>query len=255
MLPISFDISPIVDEFIILSNRSEEFSSYVIDRMTEDFMNSWENMVNSELGSTRQAYKRAMNVEKVSYNESLISLLPTESKLPMMIEDGASSFDMQEGFSKSSKAVRYSSIKDKKEHWYLTIPFRHATSEAVAESMVFANKMPKPIEKIAKENKGEQITMAQLPQEYQKLLKNKTTGVQHKSPIYEGIKRIQASSSDKENRGNYISFRRVSDNSEDGAFVHPGFKAKRFMDRAGDKLVQNMSTILDQSTNDFILGL
>lgn len=255
MLPISIDISDVVAEFNILSLHSEEFSSYVVDRMAEDFMNSWESMVGRELKSTRRDYMRAMNVEKVSYKEAIISLLPTESRLPMMIEDGCSSFDMQEGFSKSSKAVRYSSVKDKKEHWYLTIPFRFATSEALAESTIFSQKMPKPIEKIAKENKGEQIKLSQLPDQYRKLLTNKTSGYEHKSPIYEGIKRLQASSSEKENRGNYISFRRVSDNSEEGAWTHPGFQPKKFMDRAGEQMIQNLTTILDQATNDFILSL
>lgn len=253
MIPISVDISPIVDEFLVLSNSSQEFASYVVDRMAEDFMSNWENMVSSELGSTRQQYKRAMSLEKTSYNEVLISLLPVESGIPMMIEDGASEFDMKSGFSKSNKRK----AKDGG-GWHLTIPFRFATSEAVAESMVFSQKMPKPIEKIAKENDGEQISKSQLPEQYKKLLTNKTSDYKHKSPIYEGIKRIQASSSDKENRGNYISFRRVSDKTLDdnpGAWVHPGFKAKRFMNRASDKLEQNLSTILDQATNDFILGL
>lgn len=254
MIPFSIDISPIVEEFTILSDRSEEFSSYVLDRMVEDYMNAWNNMVGKELHSTRGEYLKAMNTEKISSKEAIISLLPTESRLPMMIEDGASEFDMKEGFSKSSKAIRYSSVEDKKEHWYLTIPFRHATNEAIAESMVFSSKMPKPIENIAKENNGEPIKQTQLPEQYRKLLKNKTTGVQHKSPIYEGIKRIQVSASNRENRGAYMSFRRVSDRSEDGSWTHPGFEAKKFMDRALSQLIDNMSTILDQSANDFILG-
>lgn len=254
MIPFSIDISPIIEEFTVLSDRSEEFSSYIIDRMVEDYMSSWGNMVGKELKSTRREYMRAMNTEKVSYKEAVISLLPTESRLPMMIEDGASEFDMRDGFKNSSKAIRYSSLKDGQEHWYLTIPFRHATSEAIAESMVFSNKMPKPIENIAKENKGEPIKYTQLPEQYQKLLKNKTTEVQHKSPIYEGIKRIQVSASNKENRGAYMSFRRVSDRSEKGAWTHPGFEAKKFMDRALSQLTDNMTIILDQSTNDFILG-
>lgn len=250
MLPISIDISSVVEEFNILSLHSEEFSSYVVDRMTEDFMSSWESMVGRELKSTRRDYMRAMNVEKVSYKETIISLLPTESRLPMMIEDGASSFDMKDGFSKSSKKT------DKVDGgWYLTIPFRFATSEALAESTIFSQKMPKPIEKIAKENNGEQIKLSQLPDQYRKLLTNKTSGYEHKSPIYEGIKRLQASSSEKENRGNYISFRRVSDNSEEGAWTHPGFQPKKFMDRASEQMIQNLTTILDQATNDFILSL
>ena len=248
MIPINVDISPIIEEFVVLSNRSEEFASYVLDRMVEDFMFNWNDMVGKELHGTRKEYLSAMDVNRTAYNEAIISLLPTKSNLPLKIEDGASSFDMREGFSKSEKRT------DKDDGgWYLTIPFKFATSEAIAESMVFSQKMPKPIEKIAKENNGDPISMSQLPDQYKKLLANKTTGVKHKSPIYEGIKRLQTSATEKENRGGYISFRRVSDNSEDGSWTHPGFVGKKFMDRAANQLEQNMTSIIDQATNDFIL--
>jgi len=210
MAPITIDLSEVIKEFTILSDHESEFSSFILDKITQEIAFKWEDLVGKELHSTRNEYKKAMAFEKIDDRNAVFTLLPTESNLALSIEDGKSSFDMKEGFAKSQK-------RHQKEDggWYLTIPYRFATTEALAESMVFANQMPKPIQNIAKQNDGAPITPSQLPKEYQVLGVNPTSGYKHKTSIYVGLKRNQLPN---ENRGVYNTFRRVSDNTDEGAW-------------------------------------
>ena len=247
MLPIAIDISPILAEYSALADSSEEFSSFILDNMVDDFMFSWQEMVKSELHGTREEYMRYMSTERIDSRNAVIRLLPSESNLAMMIEDGASSFDEKEGFANSLKK------HEKKDGgWYLTIPLRHATTEAIGESMTFSGVMPDGVQKAVKASGGGALRTEDLPAEYQKIGINKTSGYIHKSNIYEGIARRQIGSTKSENRGGYMSFRRVSDTSEDGSWIHPGFKAKNFMDRAASKLEENIGKILDDATKRYL---
>ena len=54
----------------------------------------------------------------------------------------------------------------------------------------------------------------------------------HKAAKYEGLVRVEASSSENENRGQYMTFRRVSDKSDPNSWFNGGIIAKRLMDRA-----------------------
>lgn len=247
MVPIGLDISDIIDEFSQLAGKSEEFSSFILDRVVDSYMFEWQEMVKNELHGTRKEYLNSMFTERIDNRNAVIGLMPSESRLALMIEDGASSWDMKDGFSKSPKK------HDKKDGgWYLTIPFRSATNEAIGESMAFTNKMPTEVQKVVKSKKGA-VTLQDLPSQYQKIGINKTSGYTHKNNIYEGLHRKQGGSSKKENRGIYMNFRRVSDKSDDGVFVHPGFEAKHFMEKTINGL--NISNILDIATDDFLKQL
>lgn len=247
MIPISIDISPILDTYAAIADRSEEFSSIVLDAMVDTYMFEWQNMVNSELHQTRNKYNNCMDVEQVDSHTAIMKLLPDESGLPLMIEDGASQFDEKEGFKKSSK------IHEKEDGgWYLTIPLRHATSQAIGESMVFASKMPMVVQKVAEKVAPAAVAAQDLPQEYQRLGINKTSGYIHKNPIYEGLHKRKISSTQKENRSGYFTFRRVSDQSEDGSWQHPGFEAKKFMDRAAQSLESSMGKVLNDVTDEYL---
>ena len=192
MINFQFDISEVLLEFNSIADRGSEFKGYILDKLTDDFMHRWEQKVNKELKGTRQEYKKAMFVEYPEEGVAIIGLTPRESQLALMIEDGASSWDMKSGFEKSGKR------KEKADGgWYLTIPFRHATSQAIGESMAFSGKMTPKLEAEVK-RQGTLKDLSRLPEEYQKILSNPTSGTEHKSPIVEGMKRIDISSTDKD---------------------------------------------------------
>lgn len=241
--PIIIDISDVVQANILTQEEAISLKNFVLDRITDEYMMRWNDIVNQNLHGTRSEYKKAMFVEYPDENSVVIGLTPRESQLALMIEDGSPSFDEKIGFKNSDKA------KNKGTHkWYLTIPFRWATSEAVAESSVFANQMPKPIQQLVKVS-TRPIVENDLPAEFKGLGSNPTSGYVHKYNVFHGLKRIDASSTTKEKRGQYMSFRRVSENSDPDAFIHPGFKAKRFMEQALNDI--NLDELVDISMKQF----
>lgn len=245
MFNFQIDISDVLIEFQQLAGASADLKAAILDRVTDDFMHRWETNVNNALHSTRGEYKKAMFVERPEDGVAIIGLTPRESQLALMIEDGASSWDMKEGFRKSDKA------KNKgQDNWYLTIPFRHATSEAVGESMIFSGKMDKAVEREVKAQ-GTLKDLSSLPQEYQKIMSNPTTGTAHKAQIVLGMKKMNIASTGKERRSGYFTFRRVSENSQDGSWVHKGFEARKLIEKTINEVP--FDTLVQMAVDDFLM--
>ena len=253
MLPVQIDLSEIVDEFALTAEQAQGLGESIIDRIVVDYMHKWNDTVNGGLKQLRSLYQRAMYVERNSPTEVVFGLAPGEDGLALAIEEGKPPFDMKEGFSHSSK--RKTSLGG---GWYLTIPFRYATSQAVAESTIFSGKLPAEIERIAKENDGKPVRAIQLPSQYAQLGRRKAIqgadGVipeyVHKAPKFQGLVRVDVSSTRNENRGAYMTFRRVSNNSEPYSWIHPGFEARKFMDKALDQT--QISQVVDMALDKFL---
>jgi len=242
--PIYIDLSETIDEFSLSKNEVDSLSKYVLSRVVEDFKSEWERLIGENLHQTKGEYMKAIFEEYPDDHSVILGLTPRESRLALMIEDGSSSFDMKEGFKSSDKAKNKGTNR-----WYLTIPFRMATSEAVAESAIFSQKMPKQIEKVVKKL-DKPMGLADIPKEFRGLGSNPTTKYEHKFNIYEGLQRKDISSTNKEKRGGYFTFRRVSENSDADSWVHKGFEAKKLMDRAMNAI--DIGNIVDKATDEFL---
>lgn len=247
MIPIKIDISDLATEFRMREMQIRDLKSVILNSLVADFVNKWEHKAMNELKSTRRQYLSAIYINKTSDTSAVVGLNPA-SKLALMIEGGASAFDMKESFARSNK-VKYNENGD----WYLNIPFRHATPDAVAESELFSNRMPREIYDLAKRNNGAPLTQQQLPSEFQQRGQNPTSGYQHVSPIFEGLRRTNVSATSNENRGQYMTFRRVSKNSDKGAWIHKGIQAKGLMNKALREM--DIPTLVDNVTNNFLAGL
>lgn len=251
MLPIRIDLDEVVGEFSLSGEETNLLGAAIIDRVIEEYYQRWRDLVGKELRQSRAEYLKAMYVERTSPLEVVFGLSARESELALMVEEGASPFDEKPGFERSSKA------KQKKNGmgWYLTVPFRHATSEAIAESGVFNSILPADVYNLAK-NSQTPLKRQQLP------LNQQTPGVRkaidipglkvpeytHKSAKYEGLVRVEASSSEKEKRGQYMTFRRVSDKSDSNSWFNGGIKGKKLMDRAIE--LSNISTVADMAIDE-----
>lgn len=239
--PITIDISEVASEFYMNDGEVKDLSRYILSKVADEYMRNWENLIDQNLKSTRNEYKRGIFSEQVDDYNILIGLTPRQSSLSMMLEDGASAFDIKQGFSNSDKR------KEGKNGWYLTVPFKWATSEAIGES--FSNKMPKPIEQLVKISK-EPLKLSDLPGNYRVMGTNKTSGYNHKFNIFEGLKRTEIGSGETEKRGGYMSFRRVSEKSDKGSWQHPGFQALDLMGKAMEDL--DIGKVVDMSVQEFL---
>lgn len=133
---------------------------------------------------------------------------------------------------------------------FITVPMRWSTPGAIGESELFSSPMPVEIHKIAKRTSGP-LSISQIPQQYQTLevrpVINDNSGkklfdeYQHKNSIYEGIfKKTDSVTA----QSMYMSFRRISENSDANAFIHPGFKQGNFMQKTLDQF--DLETVLQQ---------
>ena len=253
MVPIHLDISEVVDEFNLSEGQAEALGSEIIDRVVAEYSRKWEGLVNDNLKQLRKLYKSAMYINRDSSTTVEFGLAPGEDGLALAIEEGKPPFDIKEGFKNSPK--RKTTLGG---GWYLTIPFRYATPTAVAESMSFQGKLPPEIYNIVRSNNGSRVKRSQLPEQFAQLGRRKALVTDkgvipeyvHKSPKFEGLVRMDISSTKNENRGGYFTFRRVSNSSDVLSWIHPGFEARLFMDKALEAC--QIETVADMAIDNFL---
>ena len=235
MVPIKINISDVVKEF---SLNGEELKKILIVTITSELEEEWTNQVNN-LKKSRAEYKRAMSI----YTETssiIIELSERKSKLALMLEEGASPFDIKKGFELSPQKT-----EKKDGGWYLTVPFRWSTPETLGESEAFSNSIPKNLyKKISKEGyiKFDDLSQNQRILGIRQYIEGFDT-YEHKSPLAQGLTKT----SKVKNQGVYHTFRRVSDRSDPNSWIHKGFKPKKLMDKAiSDIQIDDIvSTVVD----------
>lgn len=248
MLNFAIDISDTLAEFNIRKADIDSLADYVLDRTVDEFMTQWEKLIDSGLNSTRDEYKRSIYTDRPDSRTAIVGMNSRDSKLALMIETGATVFDMKSGFENSSKKH-----PKKDGGWYLTIPFRHGSSEAIMQMMVSGME----VSVIDLMKQGETIGVQQLPEGENEpkthqisLQTGPIITYKHKAPIYAGMSHKNMSSTLSEKRGGYFTFRRVSDKSDEQAWIHPGFGARNFMDKALQS--SKLAEAVDNAVQDWL---
>lgn len=233
-LPIRIDLSDVVAEFNLDENTANMLGTAIIDRVVQEYSYKWQNLITSELKQSREEYLRAVYIDRTSGTDVTFGLSARESNLALMIEEGKEPWDEKPFLLASPKR------KQKKDGgFYITVPFRHATPQAIAESSIFSSIMPQEIYDLAKNNQSP-LKRQELPEQHQVLGVRREINIPglkvpeyiHKAAKYEGLVRVKAESSEKEKRGNYFTFRRVSDASDPNSWWNGGIQARKLMDRA-----------------------
>ena len=240
----NIDYSEVVAEFELTSQEAMTLGQRLLDVATREIQRAWIQAASQGLGSTRKRYINGIQLVKEGRLRNSIVL---KGKLNNDLEYGIPPYDMKVGFANSGKK------KTKIDGgWYLTIPFRIASSDAGGFSEAFSGVMPKEVEKVAKQHArtgGGVVSASDLPSALRKAMSNKTSGYQHKSSIYEGIRR--SASFEEESKGNkYVSFRRVSDVSDPKSWIHPGIKAKEFAIKALKN--PSVETVIENEIDKFL---
>lgn len=197
----------------MLTNRGIHTLAYHIGSKTVEtasilIYNNWVQLAQDNLNSRRHDYIKAIKSTYPYNNNPLVSVLELSSKYASMIENGSPSFDMKKGFYNSDKKTLTLS------GWYLTIPFRHGTPN----TFQYGTPLPDDVYSLAKKlSPGEKLSFDTVS------TFNTTSGYQHKSNIYDNLTKITHSYKNT-TQSQYITFRRVSNNSDKSSWIHPGFK-------------------------------
>ena len=248
MLPIGIDISDFVEQSSLSEDEVRGFTGLLLDRLAQGFQNEWMNQVSKSLHSTRAEYMKGMFIDRPNDNTIVFGVTRRKSPLAVDLELGKDAFDEKRGFSMSSKRTM-----KKGGGWFITVPFRHAVPTALGESSVFTSVMPVSVYKIAR-RQSTPITSSQLPSHLRRpgmrqAIQTKTGTIPayfHKAAKYEGLVRVEDRD---ENRGTYLTFRRVSDLSDWNAFWHPGLLPRNLLGQSLNRI--DISSIIRRAKVDY----
>lgn len=251
ILPINIDLGDLVEEFNLSGDQSVFLGSSIIDAVVSEYQIRWQNLISSELHKTRNEYKRGVFIERESPLSVTFGLTNRSSSIPLMIEEGQPPFDEKEGFRNSPKRKIAQDGG-----WYIDIPFRHATPEAVADSGLFASIMPQQIYNAVQ--KTGRLSFMDLSvkdsaigerKAINRLGVNKPAYI-HKAPIYEGLTKVNIASTEKEKRSGYFTWRRVSENSDPNSWWNGGIVPYKLMDKALEQA--KIDVVADKVIDQFL---
>jgi len=266
-IPIHIDMEGLIEEFSMTNEQVLRFHDDVVGRIAILFATQLEQEAQRVLHKTRNRYIRSIKL----YTEGIAHkavVLDMSDSLIAMIENGASPFDMKAGMLASPKAKTGKSGQK-----YLTIPFRWAVPTSLGESEVFSFKMPISIHKVAKSKKvtipiagggfrAAGLSNKEIPAEHSAqtsrlAIVGKDGAVlfdeyKHKTNIYAGIAKYTDGVT---NQNMYKSFRRVSENSDPLAFIHPGIKQYDLFSKALDSLDVNMENELSMAVDNSLSSM
>lgn len=173
----------------------------------------------------RQIYANGIVLGKQLRGGSSISQkILAIKKIAEQLENGTGPFDMKPMLLNGPKS------RMGKNGRYNIIPFRHGTSNAHAPNNNFKT-MPTDIYRAARQLKAS-VRQGNKTAWGSKLNgtegkyapgNNPTSGYQHKNGRYEGMARMEKTYA-KATQNKYLTFRVVSDKSDPGSWIHPGYQ-------------------------------
>lgn len=250
VVPINIDLSDLVEEFDLSQDQSTFLGSSIIDAVITEYQLRWENLINRELRTTRNEYKRGVFIERESPLSVTFGLTNRASSIPLMIEEGQPPFDEKEGFRNSPKRKIAQDGG-----WYIDIPFRYATPEAVADSGLFASIMPQQIYNAVQKTGRLDLSVKDSAIGERKAINRlgvNKPAYMHKAPIYQGLTKVNIASTEKEKRSGYFTWRRVSENSDPNSWWNGGIVPYKLMDKALEqaKIDVVADKVIDQFLNE-----
>lgn len=235
-------------EFDVSLNEVKAIFKGVISDAAVIFLDNLEVLVNTELSSTRKLYINSIILD--DSDEEIVIKLSEENLLVKSIEKGTPAYDMKPGLLNGPNAkVNEKGVR------YNTVPFSFKTPGSRTGSNVLPNKVYRDV--LKKElnpitNKTKPLAQSEIKEPFNaiRVRKEITTNntvypeYTHKASIYAGLTRIV----DDNARGKYYTWRRVSDNSDSNAFIHPGFEPKNFFERALEQI--DLQKVAEDSLNN-----
>lgn len=219
----------------------------------------WIRQASMELKSTSRDYIQGIQEIEYKGDKAFISLV---GQLPNMIEQGFPATDMKQHLLRGPKSKIGADGKR-----YNTVPFRHGSPGSGGRNVGAA--MPKSIHNLAKAlsptvsrpggldqggSGGSSVVYGQrlhagmkMSDATRKVLTTKQRD-HHKSGIHEGMIR-QEKTYEGATQSSYSTFRRVSENSDPKAWLHPGITARHLARRVDQKLGNIIQTVVAMATN------
>lgn len=179
----------------------------------------WKDMAKSRLHSAKNEYLDALGDDSITITDGGLSgKIKLTSSIAKLLEEGTPPYDLKDGFRKSSK-VKVTKTGD----WYLDVPIRYGTPNSTTQS----SNLPYGIYNVMKKTEkwgryaGDGFKWSPV--------QSATTGYQYSTSVYGGLTKVPMNSAGR-NLNTYLVWRRVSANSNAGAWIHPGFQGAHILD-------------------------
>lgn len=265
IIPIIIDGSALQQQFALSGEQIESICDNIAKTLAARYAQQLEQEANNALHSTRRRYIQNVHVVDSGRMEGTVILDYSKDPLIKMLEEGAGAFDIKAGLMASAKVKI-----GKNGGRYITVPMRWGTPGIVGESDVFTGILPQQVYDVVKAKptnipvsgggmRSAGLSAGEIPSPFNaigsrapiadsagKVLFNE---YQHKTSIYQGVSKKTDPST---GQNTYNSFRRVSENSDKDAFIHPGIEQYNLIQRALDNFnqTQEVSLALDQQLID-----
>lgn len=263
MKPILIDLSGLQAQFGLAADTIDTLTETCVNAVAAAVYANWEALAKQKLNSTLPEYtQNLIKVDKGRFAKQIV----LTGVLPNMIEQGASAFDMKEGFKKSQKVKYTIPVYNKKGmqvykggDWYLTIPFRIGTPGTLGQAG-FTGEMPQEIYDIMRKRaSGKGLTVSEIPSPHdipksraaiEATPNNPRYGEYiHRNSIYEGMTKRTAQYG-KTSQNTYGSFRRAGANSDPLSWIHKGIKPYRLSEEAVEKT--DVETIVENEVLTYL---
>jgi len=263
MNPITIDLSGLQSQFGLATDKIDTLTETCINAVTASIYANWEAIAKQRLNSTLSEYtQNLIKVDKGRFTKQIV----LTGTLPNMIEQGASPFDIKEGFKRSRKVKYTIPVYNKKGQqvskggdWYLTIPFRIGSPGTLGQAG-FTGEMPQEVYDIMRKRaSGQGLKAQEIPSPYEvpksrDAIANEMGGIlydtyQHKNSIYEGVTKRKAQYS-KKSQNTYGTFRRAGANSDPLSWIHRGIKAYHLVEEAIEKT--DVETIVENEVTTYL---
>lgn len=263
MQPITIDLSGLKGQFGLTDEQVNQLTETCVNAVTTAVYFNWEAIAKTALKATLPEYvNNIIKVDKGRFNKQIV----LTGVLPNMLEQGASAFDIKEGFKKSPKVKYTIPVYSKKKNkllrkggdWYLTIPFRIGVPGTLGQAG-FSGAMPDSVYAIMRRKGGARLTVEEIPTPYdvpnvrQAIPQSKSNpyypAYVHKNSIYEGLTKRTAQYA-KTTQNTYGTFRRAGEASDPMSWIHRGLTPHHFAERAVERT--DVETIVENEVTMFL---
>lgn len=263
MNPITIDLSGLKQQFPEVDDQMvNQLTETCVNAVTAAVFANWQALAKRTLHATLPEYiQNIIKVDRGRFEKQIV----LTGILPNMIEQGASPFDIKEGFKKSKK-VKYTiakyNVKGKQikagGDWYLTIPFRIGVPGTLGQAG-FSGEIPQEVYDVMQKKGLHTLTVPNIPSPYD-IPKSRAAIAAgsnnpyyaqyiHKNSIYEGLTRHTAQYA-KTSQNTYGTFRRVGANSDPMSWIHKGFAPYDIAGKAVQKT--DVDTIVENEVITFL---
>ena len=263
MTPITIDLSGLQDQFGLSPESIDMLTETCVNAVTAVVFQNWQSLAKKKLKTSLPDYlSNIILVDKGRFAKQIV----LTGVLPNIVEQGASAFDMKEGFKRSGKVKYTIPVYNKKGReikpggdWYLTIPFRVGTPGSIGQAG-FSGVMPQEVYEIMRKRaSGQGLPSSQIPSPYNVPQSRESIQASsnnpyysqyvHKNSIYEGLMKNTAQYA-KSNQNTYATFRRVGKNSDPLSWINRGIKASHLADEA--VLRTDVDTIVENEVTTYL---